>query len=164
MNQDEKLRRALRLLEEARMLLASLAPAGSTAQTEELSSYEEGDNEIVEGIFDGQNMVGPNGRIYPIAPNYVSKSKLVEGDKLKLTILPNGKFLFKQIEPMDRASLKGILIKEDGLFKVEAEGRSYRVILAAVTYYKGQVGDEVILIVPADKNSTWGAIEAIIPH
>ena len=37
---------------------------------------------ILEGVFDGQNMVGSDGRQYIVPPNYASKSKLVEGDIL----------------------------------------------------------------------------------
>src|SRR3989338_6572507 len=40
----------------------------------------------VEGIFDGQNMVDSHGQTYPVPANYASKSKLVEGDGMKLTI------------------------------------------------------------------------------
>lgn len=127
-------------------------------------AYEEGEAQIVEGYFDGQNMIGPNEKIYPVPANYASKSKLVEGDKLKLTIMPNGSFVYKQISPIDREFLKGTLTKEDGHFKVMVGDKSYRVLLASVTYYKGTVGDEVTLIIPNEKDSTWGAIEAIIPQ
>ena len=42
-------------------------------------------------------MIGPKDKIFPVPANYASKSKLVEGDRLKLTILPNGSFVYKQI-------------------------------------------------------------------
>ena len=32
---------------------------------------------IIEGVFDGQNMVGSDGKTYPVPANYASKSKLV---------------------------------------------------------------------------------------
>jgi len=41
---------------------------------------------VIEGVFDGQNMVGSDGKTYPVPANYASKSKLVQGDILKLTI------------------------------------------------------------------------------
>jgi len=158
-------------IKSAKALLTELAPA-DTQQSgvsippikTDTTAYDEGENQIVEGYFDGQNMIGPNEKIYPIPANYASKSKLVEGDKLKLTIQPNGSFLFKQIAPIKRKFLKGTLVNEDGQHRVLAEGKSYRVLLASVTYYKGTVGDEVTLIVPEEKDSTWGTIEAIIPQ
>lgn len=138
--------------------------AFGSAHTGEAKAYEQGESQIVEGVFDGQNMVGPNEKIYPVPANYASKSKLVEGDRLKLTILPNGSFMYKQIAPIEREFVKGVLVKEDGQFKVMANGKSFRVLLASVTYYKGNAGDEVTLIIPKGKESNWGTIEAVIPQ
>ncbi|MEK7563502.1 MAG: hypothetical protein AAB544_03855, partial [Patescibacteria group bacterium] len=45
---------------------------------------------VVEGIFDGQNMVDGSGQTYPVPANYASKSKLVESDGMKLTITDEG--------------------------------------------------------------------------
>jgi hypothetical protein len=173
----EQIAKILRMIENAESslkaaqeMLTALDPdaanfsLSSNVDTKDATAYEEGESQIVEGYFDGQNMIGPNEKIYPIPANYASKSKLVAGDKLKLTILPNGSFLYKQIAPIDRIFVKGTLINEDGQYKVIADGESYRVLLASVTYYKGTVGDEVTLILPKDSNATWGAIEAIIPQ
>src|SRR5262245_39908864 len=71
---------------------------GKRAQT--LSISEGG--KIIEGVFDGQNMMGPDGKQYPVPANYASKSKLVEGDVLKLTIADDGSFIYKQIGPIER--------------------------------------------------------------
>src|SRR5664279_1973848 len=49
---------------------------------------------IIEGVFDGQNMVGSDAKTYPVPANYASKSKLVQGDILKLTIADDGSFLY----------------------------------------------------------------------
>src|SRR3989338_71121 len=57
---------------------------------------------VIEGVFDGQNMVGPDGKQYPVPANYASKSKLVVGDVLKLTIAEDGSFIYKQIGPIER--------------------------------------------------------------
>ena len=60
---------------------------------------------IIEGQFDGQNMIGPDGKVYPVPANYASKSKLVEGDTLKLTIAQDGSFIYKQIGPVERKKI-----------------------------------------------------------
>lgn len=124
----------------------------------------EGETRIIEGVFDGQNMVGPDSKRYSVPANYASKSKLVEGDILKLTIQLDGRFIYKQIGPQERARIKGVLEKEPetGEFLVLAEGRRYKVILASVTYFRGELGDEVIILVPKEKNSTWAAVENIV--
>lgn len=173
-DQSSQIEKALRMVEtaeanlkSAKQILEKLVPDRGTKTKYEiidLEAREEGDTQIVEGFFDGQNMNGPNGKMYPVPANYASKSKLLEGDKLKLTVMGNGSFLYKQIEPIPRKQVKGTLIKEDGLFKVLTANKTYKVLLASVTYYKGNVGDEVSVIVPEDESSTWATIEAVIPH
>lgn len=118
---------------------------------------------VVEGIFDGQNMVDGNGQTYPVPANYASKSKLVEGDGMKLTITDEGKFIYKQIAPVKRRTCMGVLIQEDGQYKVLAEGKAYRVLLASVTFYRAEVGDQVTILLPAEGEAKWGAVEAVIP-
>lgn len=118
---------------------------------------------VIEGIFDGQNMVDSNGQSYPVPANYASKSKLVEGDGMKLTITDEGKFIYKQISPIDRRIAKGLLIQEDGQYKVLAEGRALRVLLASVTFYRAEVGDQVTVLLPAEGEAQWASVEAVLP-
>src|SRR3989339_713685 len=66
---------------------------------------------VVEGIFDGQNMVDSQGNTYPVPANYASKSKLVEGDGMKLTITDEGKFIYKQIAPAKRGAVDAVIPK-----------------------------------------------------
>jgi bifunctional DNA-binding transcriptional regulator/antitoxin component of YhaV-PrlF toxin-antitoxin module len=118
---------------------------------------------IVEGVFDGQKMMGPDGKEYPVPANYASKSKLVEGDILKLTITDDGGFVYKQIGPIERKQIIGTLVQHDGAYYVEANGREYRILLASVTYFKINIGDQVTIIVPADNpEAVWAAVEAAL--
>lgn len=118
---------------------------------------------VVEGVFDGQNMVDAAGQTYPVPANYASKSKLVEGDGMKLTITDEGKFIYKQIAPIKRRTAVGVLIQEDGQYKVLAEGKAYRVLLASVTFYRAEVGDQVSVLLPEDMAATWGTVENVLP-
>ncbi len=124
----------------------------------------EGEEKIIEGVFDGQNMIGPDGKQYSVPANYASKSKLVVGDTLKLTIKADGTFLYKQIGPVERARIVGILAKDETTdeFRVIVGDKAYRVLLASITYFKGASGDEVVILVPKDKESEWAAVENII--
>ncbi len=128
------------------------------------SEKMQGENKVVEGVFDGSQMIGPDGKRYSIPANYCSKSKLVEGDILKLTIKPDGSFVYKQIAPIERKRVKGTLSKDpsSGEFTILAEGRAYKVIKASVTYFKGDEGDEVIALIPKDGESIFCAVENII--
>src|SRR3989338_7130098 len=74
---------------------------------------------IIEGVFDGQNMMGPDGKKYPVQANYASKSKLVEG-------------------------------------------KTYKVLLASLTYFKAENGDEITVVVPRDQDAEWAAVENVI--
>ncbi|HYG83825.1 MAG TPA: hypothetical protein VD907_03035 [Verrucomicrobiae bacterium] len=126
-------------------------------------STEEATGKIIEGVFDGQAMIGPDGKTYPVPANYASKSKLVEGDILKLTIADDGSFIYKQIGPVPRRQIIGTLVQHDGAYYVEANGREYRILLASVTYFKASIGDQVTIIIPEDNpEATWAAVEAAL--
>ena len=143
----------------AKELLISLV--GDDDMVTRSGSPEEVAGKVVEGIFDGQTMMGPDGKTYPVPANYASKSKLIEGDILKLTIADDGGFVYKQIGPVARRQIIGTLVTHDGAFYVEAGGREYRVLLASVTYFKAKAGDQISIIVPEDnREAEWAAIEA----
>jgi len=118
---------------------------------------------VIEGVFDGQNMVGSDGKMYPVPANYASKSKLVQGDILKLTIAEDGAFLYKQIGPIPRKQVVGTLKLEGGHYFVEVGSKQYRVLLASVTYFKAKPGDQVSVNVPEDDSAAeWAALEAAL--
>ncbi|MFA6603321.1 MAG: hypothetical protein WCT10_00595 [Patescibacteria group bacterium] len=136
-------------------------PAMSDADLQGLPSVE---GRVIEGVFDGANMVGSDGKIYTVPANYASKSKLVEGDLLKLTITPKGSFIYKQIGPIERSRVMGTLGFDAtiGEFYAATENRRFNIIKASVTYFKGEPGDEAVLLVPKSTPSKWAAVENII--
>jgi hypothetical protein len=159
---EKNIQSAKQLLRE--MMGGQLPKAGGAAFTPKLSdlTVSEG-GKVIEGAFDGQNMIGPDNKQYPVPANYASKSKLVQGDVLKLTIADDGSFIYKQINPIERKKMLGILTLDDkGDFRVLAEGKIYRVLLASLTYFKAEPNDEVTIIVPKDSDSEWAAVENVI--
>lgn len=147
----------------AKELLISIIGDDGTVLTPRSSNPEDAGGKVVEGVFDGQKMAGPDGKEYPVPANYASKSKLVEGDILKLTIADDGSFIYKQIGPIERKQIIGTLVQHDGAYYVEANGREYRILLASVTYFRIAVGDQVTIIVPADnEEAEWAAVEAAL--
>lgn len=157
-------------IKSARNLLIELA-GGKIESIKDYSKFADSMNQtqteegtIIEGVFNGEQMVGPNEKHYPVPANYASKSKLIEGDVLKLTIKPDGVFVYKQIGPVPRKHMVGPLVNDDGQYKVIIDGKGYNVLLASVTYFKAKVGDHITLIIPESGNSTWGAIENVIPR
>jgi len=142
----------------AKELLMSLVGDENYVQP---ASTEQVAGKVIEGVFDGQTMIGPDGKTYPVPANYASKSKLIEGDILKLTIADDGGFIYKQIGPVARRQIIGTLVQHDGAYFVEVNGHEYRVLLASVTYFKAKVGDQVSVIIPEDnRDAEWAALEA----
>ncbi len=121
------------------------------------------EEKIIEGVFDGQNMIDPDEKMYPVPANYASKSKLIEGDVLKLTISEDGTFIFKQIGPIERNKMIGQVkqISQDE-YVIESEDKTYKILLASATYFKLEDGDTVTIVVPKEKESAWAAIENVI--
>lgn len=131
--------------------------------TKGLSKYESGESKIIEGVFTGEEMLGVDNNNYIVPVNYASKSKLVQGDRMKLTIEGSWKMLYKQIKQIDRETKVGLLTQDKGKYQVVSDWVSYDVLTAAVTHFKCEIGDSVSILVPAGKEATFGAIEAVIP-
>lgn len=117
---------------------------------------------VIEGVFDGERMIGADGKQYIVPINYASKSKLVEGDLLKLSVTEQGNMIYKQIAPVDRLRLSGFLEQSTtGDWTVQAGNRRFRLLGASVTYFKGEAGDEVVVLVPKTGEARWAAVEHI---
>ncbi|CAN5124132.1 hypothetical protein BH09PAT3_BH09PAT3_6380 [soil metagenome] len=164
---DKQVKRLRALIQEAETSLAAatelLISLVGDDQMVAPVAREDTLGKVIEGVFDGQNMVGSDGKTYPVPANYASKSKLVQGDILKLTIADDGAFLYKQIGPIPRKQIVGMLKLENGHYFVEVGQRNFRVLLASVTYFKAKPGDQVSVNVPEDDSAAeWAALEAAL--
>jgi len=145
-NADKSLRKAQRLLD--------------TLSSDLKNSFE--DVPGVLGIFDGENMVAADGQKYEVNPNYAAKSMLVVGDNLKM-VEEDGKQLFKQVTKIPRKKLSGILNKKEGKWYALTDEGSYRVLDVAVDFRRGEVKDEITVLVPEeDLKAPFAALEAIL--
>lgn len=162
----ELLMRAENMLVQVRQLIQTTvtAPLPKISRAIESAELDSDMSHVIEGVFDGQQMIGPDGKHYSVPANYASKSKLIEGDLLKLTITPKGAFVYKQIGPIARRRLRGVLTCNHAghEYAVKVHDRAYRVLTASVTYFKGHEGDEVIILVPESGESKWAAVENIM--
>ncbi len=131
--------------------------------TKEETPKEESDN-IIFGFFDGEKMISKDAKEYSIPPNYASKSKMVEGDELKLIIANSGKFIYKQIKPTERVRKIGLLAKDPAneQWCVKDGNHKYKVLTASVTFYKGTPGDEVVFFIAKDRSNSWAAVDNIV--
>ena len=165
---DKQIKRLRALIREAETSLAAanellVSLVGDDESQITAPTKDDTLGKIIEGVFDGQNMVGSDGKTYPVPANYASKSKLVQGDILKLTIADDGAFLYKQIGPIPRKQVVGLLKLENGHYYVLIGEKNYRVLLASVTYFKAKPGDQVSVNLPEDDSTAeWAALEAAL--
>jgi protein involved in polysaccharide export with SLBB domain len=131
--------------------------------TEWLSTYTQGEDAVIEGVFTGESMLGSDGNIYPVPQNYASKSLLVQWSKLKAIIQPNGKIVYKIIGEIPYESKIGIVTKTGEKYQITTDTKTYHVLLAAITFHHCSVGDTVSIRVPEWKDATYAVIEALVP-
>lgn len=162
--------RAVRLVETIEQQLRELRQilgGGYSAQPASYFNPQASGDAGVEGVFDGERMIDAEGKTYQVSPNYASKSKLVEGDPLKLYITPDGKFFYKQLGPVERKAIPAELRAEGNHYVLDAEdGVTYNVLTASVTYYISlfgtQPGDKVLILVPSDRPARWAVIDNVL--
>lgn len=119
---------------------------------------------VHEGVFDGVFMIGAEGVRHQIPENYASKSRLVEGDMLKLTIRSDGSHVYKQIAPVERRRITGRIGTDpvtNSLVVISGDDL-YKVLTASVSYFKVAPGDEVVILVPGSGKSAWAALESVV--
>jgi len=127
--------------------------------------------EVVEGNFDGENMIGDDGKIYAIPANYASKTKLVVGDRMKRILTDTYREVYKVIQKASSKRAVGVFtMDENGEYVViiDTIPNPIRVLKASITFAIKQqnlkTGDTVAVLIPANSPSTWGAFDAIVKH
>lgn len=159
-------------LRAAKTMLVQLSPNTTIRQagtpTPGPRSNDEGDAlEVTEGHFDGESMVGDNGQVYIVPPNYASKTQLVVGDRMKWILTPTRE-VFKLINQVPRERVIGTFSIEgdDYYVLVNQYPHPIKILKASATYAMKNlgltVGDEVAIIVPRDTTPTWGAFSTVV--
>lgn len=127
---------------------------------------QELDGNVIEGEFDGYFMVGDDLKKYPVPVNYSSKSKLIPGDRLKVTIKENGELIYKLITPAERKHVRAVLTKDEKdtnkFLAISSDKQTYNLNTAAISFFKGLPGDEVYITINKEGKGSYAALEAII--
>jgi hypothetical protein len=132
-----------------------------------ISREEEVSKDVVEGYFDGENMVGDNGRTYIVPQNYASKTQLVVGDRMKW-ILTDSREVFKLIQPVERQKVEGKFTTDGDNYYVHISGYDYpvKILKASCTFAMKtqglQNGDWISVLIPRDTKAHWGAFLSIV--
>ncbi len=124
---------------------------------------ESGFETIIEGIFDGNNMIWVDNKKYVVPSNYSSKSKIIQWDNLKLKISSEGNMIYKVILQVNRKNIKWLITKNDDWKFVALwdDEKIYNLNQAAVSFFHGKPWDEAILIINSDKKCDYAALESI---
>lgn len=165
---QKMIEKANKLLEKAELLMYKSSNKKKSFYYSPRNSNDEkstgGDfAQIVEGIYDGQYLIDKNKRKFNVPENYASKSKLVEGDILKLIITSDGSFIFKQIEPIEREKKLAKIKRKNNNLCAYCDGKYYNLLKASLSYFKAKEGDEATIIVAKNNNCKHAALENIIP-
>ena len=157
-------------LKSAKKLLIDLAKENDidlnstvSLDTKWLHSYSDAESKIIEWVFTWEEMLWSDGNKYPIPVNYASKSKMVQWDKLKLTIDSLWKMTYKQIAPIEREIRSGLITKDKGKFQVVCDWDVYDLLTAAVTHSKAEIWDTISVLLPKGKQASFAAIDAVLP-
>lgn len=117
----------------------------------------------VHGEFNGRNMIGDDGIMYEVPGNYASKSRLLQGDRLRMDLMPNGAVIYKQIEPQRQTRIIArVQIKNGHSYNLVCENKTYRLLKESATYFKVQDGDNVVALIPAEQESDWAVIDNVV--
>lgn len=120
----------------------------------------------IEWEFDGYFMVGEDMKKYPVPVNYSSKSKLIPGDRLKVTIKDNGELIYKLILPAERQHIRAVLSKDtkeqNKFLAITNDKQVYNLNTAAVSYFKWLSGDEIYITINKEGKWNYAALDAII--
>ena len=116
----------------------------------------------VEGVYDGQYLLGEDGKKYEVPANYAAKSRLVYGDKLKM-IEEVGKTLFKQLEKVERKKLEGVLSKKEGKWYVLTNEGTFKISDVAAEFNNAALNEKAVVIVPAGNvTAEFAALDRIV--
>lgn len=108
-------------------------------------------------VFKGDNVCEDyNGVKYPIVGNYVSKSKLLDGDELILRSDPAKGFFYKVTKPVKRITTQGVVLKDRTVRALNE--KVYKVNLTAYKYYQLQEGTSVMIDIRTDGEGLYCAI------
>ena len=104
------------------------------------------------GLFDGEDMVTPEGVGYEVPPNYAAKSKLVYGDNLSMYTEGN-RVLFKQVGKEPRERHQGEVTKEGDVWYVSVKGRQFVLSSAAMAFNNIEPGAKIWVLLPEDNEN-----------
>lgn len=121
-----------------------------------------------EGFFDGMFMIADgDGKKFQLPPNYISKSMLVVGDRLRIVNVDEtgSQYSFKQLKNILRKEVEGIVTKKDNQWAVHTDAGVFYIVAAAIKFHNVDIGDKIIAIIPDETVPVpveWAAFKEVV--
>ncbi len=158
----EQLAQIKKSVERIEKELARLEKGSGNGSAKKPAVAEQDNEPGVVGTFDGFNMLTDSGEKFEVPSNYAAKSRLVYGDKLKMTET-DGKKFFKQIEKIPRRKIEGIINKKEGKWYFLSHAGSYRISDTAAEYNSVRLNDEAIALIPENNiNAPFATLDKVV--
>ncbi|MFB6225941.1 MAG: hypothetical protein ABEJ02_01155 [Candidatus Paceibacteria bacterium] len=138
--------------------------ANSKNKNNEQQTPKEEQNQVVEeieGVFDGQHMIGSDTSKYEVPYEFADEKNLVEGDLLKLNVKGGGGYNYETVEIVDRKRLVGQVVTSEQKWYAQVESDQYRIRGDFIENKNIEEGNKVVILVPKHGKSNWAAIENV---
>ena len=118
------------------------------------------DDYIGDGRFDGTHVTTHDGKKWAVNPNYISKSRLIDGDFLYVFMTKNNIPKFKVSTRMPRKLLITQVVCLGGKYYVSNGNKMLALFDSAVRFYDLREGDTIFALVSLD-DSVYAAVDGI---
>ena len=119
------------------------------------------DDYIGDGRFDGTHVTTHDGKKWAVNPNYISKSRLIDGDFLYVFMTKNNIPKFKVSTRMPRKLLITQVVCLGGKYYVSNGNKMLALFDSAVRFYDLREGDTIFAFVAENGKSKYAAIDSV---
>ena len=153
---QDLLESAEKSVQHAKNLLHELTSAGSIS-----AAHLDVNTTIIEGTFKGDYLLGDDDKRYDVAANYASKSKIIEGSRLRGTIMPDGRIKYTITEKAQyEIKLGKVVVNEDNETVIQIDDYQAKVLWESITFFRLEVGDEAYIRVPKGQQPEFAVLDS----
>ncbi len=149
---QDLLESAEKSVQHAKNLLDELTNTGSNFDS---------NTKIIEGVFKGDYLLGDDGERYEVAANYASKSKIIEGSRLRGTIMPDGRIKYTITEKAQyELKLGKVVTNEKHETLIQIDDYQAKVLWESITFFRLEEGDDAYIRVPKGQKAEFAVIDS----
>ncbi len=153
---QDLLESAEKSVQHAKNLLEELTNASSSG-----ASTFDSNVKIIEGVFKGDHLLGDDSERYEVAANYASKSKIIEGSRLRGTIMPDGRIKYTITEKAQyELKLGRVVTNDQHETLIQIDDYQAKVLWESITFFRLEEGDEAYIRVPKGQKAEFAVIDS----